>query len=255
MEHLIVKTVPYFGDNFCYLIHCNQTGTTSLIDCGEAAPVLKALDQEGWTLHNLFITHYHSDHSAGIPDLVAAFPELNLFKPQGEERLTFSGKELQDGEEVAIGTCRLKVYSVVAHTKFCTAFYFPGHLFVGDALFSAGCGRLFEGQPLELATTLKRLASFPDETKVYVGHEYTLANLKFAQTVDPQNQAISSYARDVQVLRNQGKFSTPTSIAQEKKINPFFRVDHPHLIKTLDPQGKLNHVGRVGLLRRKKDLF
>lgn len=255
MENIVVKTVPYFEDNFCYLVHCKQSGLTHLMDCGEASPVVEALNNEGWRLSSIFLTHFHADHSAGVGGLLNLFPGVEVFKPAGETRITVNCIELEDEEEVKFGSNSFQAVAIPAHTNACMAYHIDNDLFVGDALFSAGCGRLFEGSAQDLLRAMDRLAAFSEETKVHMGHEYTLANLKFALSIEPDNSALNRYFQEVKALRKRGEFTTPTTIRLEKKINPFLRVDEPAVIDAIDPEKTLNRVERMGLLRRKKDNY
>ncbi len=255
MENIVVKTVPYSGDNFCYLIHNNRSGGTHLMDCGEASPVVDALNQEGWHLNSIFLTHFHADHSAGVDSLKSLYPDLDVFKPAGEKRISIKCTELKDSDEVELDSSSFQAIAIPAHTNFCTAYLSDGALFVGDALFSGGCGRLFEGSAADLMRAMDRLAAFSENTRVYMGHEYTLSNLKFALSIEPGNLPLKRYYEEVQALRENGKFSTPSTIGLEKKINPFLRIDEPEVINAIDPERKLDRIERIGLLRKKKDSF
>jgi len=255
MGNLIVDIVPYFNDNYCYLVHDDETGATALFDCGDANPVERRLKEKGWNLSMVLATHFHPDHAGGINNLIQAFPGAKVVKPAGETRLSMPGTEVGDRAEITFGNKTIQAISVPAHTRYCTSYYLEGSLFVGDTLFSAGCGRLFEGQPADLENALAKLSSYPDNTKIYHGHEYTLSNLIFAKTVEPDNQDIVDFHKQVHNMLGRGEYTTPTTLEREKKINPFLRVDQPSIVESIDPQGKLNRTERLGLIRRQKDNF
>ena len=163
--------------------------------------------------------------------------------------------EINDGDTIHLGSLKIEAVRTPAHTRDITCFYLPGHLFVSDALFSAGCGRLFEGTAADLELAMDRFASFPPETLIYFGHEYTIANLRFALTVEPDNQDIQDYMSRCQEKLKAGKFTTPTTVAQELKVNPFLRINQEDVIRFVDPGGSYNRRERIGLLRKAKDNF
>jgi hydroxyacylglutathione hydrolase len=255
MESLLIETVPYFSDNYAYLIHHGSTGKTALVDCGEAEPVLKQLARNNWSLDSILITHHHYDHISGVSRLNDEFPHVTLYSSSGRGRGGSSLVEVNDGDMIHLGSLKIEAVRTPAHTRDITCFYLPGHLFVSDALFSAGCGRLFEGTAADLELAMDRFASFPPETFIYFGHEYTIANLRFALTVEPDNQDIQDYMSRCQEKLKVGKFTTPTTVAQELKVNPFLRIDQEDVIRFVDPGGHYNRRKRIGLLRKVKDNF
>jgi hydroxyacylglutathione hydrolase len=255
METLVVETVPHSSDNYCYLIHHPLSGKTALVDCGEPELVLKYLERKQWNLDVIMLTHYHYDHTAGTSKVIKAFPNATIYSPLGEERINFSSVRVRDGDKIPLGPLEVEAVSVPAHTRYCTNYYIRGHIFVSDTLFSAGCGRVFEGTASDLERAMDRIASLPSETLIYFGHEYTLANLKFALNVEPNNRDILDYINQCKRRRRQGKFTTPTTVAQELKINPFLRIDHEDVIKFIDPLGVYCRTERIGLLRKAKDQF
>jgi|SaaInl7_200m_RNA_FD_contig_41_933387_length_1568_multi_12_in_0_out_0_2 hydroxyacylglutathione hydrolase len=255
MDNLKVDIVPYFNDNYCYLLHDASTGNTALFDCGDAQPVKKRLNEKGWNLTMICTTHFHADHAGGVNELQQAFPDARLVKPAGESRLPAAGLEVSDGQQFDFGKHKILALSVPAHTRYCTSYYIDGCLFVGDTLFSGGCGRLFEGQAGDLEKALAKLTSYPDETQVFHGHEYTLSNLEFARTVEPDNQSLTDYIEQVKELRKKGGYTTPTTVGHEKMINPFLRVDQKSIIANIDPGSRYNRTERLGLIRSQKDAF
>ncbi len=256
MAAVKIDVIPYFDDNFSYLIQqSSPDGPTALVDCGDAGPVLDYLQNNKIDLSYILATHSHYDHAGDISSLVKEFPNAIVIKPNGETRIDVAGKEVSDGEQIQFGDSIIEVLAVPAHTKFCLSYKIEDHVFVGDALFSAGCGRLFEGQPADLERAMDKLASLPDATKIYFGHEYTEANLKFALFIEPNNQKTSDYLKEVRDKVNSGMFSTPSTISHEKEINPFFRIDEESVIKTIDPNKSLSRTERMAALRLQKDNF
>lgn len=255
MGIITVKTIPYFDDNYSFIIRCEDTETTALVDCGDSSPVLDYLDGKGWRLDYVFITHFHHDHAGDIQELMKYFDKMVVVKPAGENRLTIPALEVQEGDEVNFGKHKISVLSVPAHTKYCTCYFVQSSLFVGDALFSAGCGRLFEGQASDLERAMDKMLGFSDDVKVYAGHEYTLSNLAFASFIESENEDIKEHIENSMEKRSKGGFTIPSTIGLEKKINPFLRIDNEAVIKVLDPDQKLTRTERMGLLRRKKDSF
>ena len=255
MENLQIEIVRYFDDNYSYLIRCNQSNKTALVDCGDAGPILDYLEKKTWNLDYAFVTHAHYDHAGDISGLLKSFPEATFVKPAGETRLTIPGIEVGDGDIVCFGEHTIKAISVPAHTRYCTCYFIEGNLFVGDALFSAGCGRLFEGQASDLEKAMDKLASFPDDTNVFVGHEYTLANLRFAISMEPANHDSKEYLQESLNKLDKTGITTPTTIGKEKSINPFLRIDQKSIIQNLDPNHSMTRTRRIELLRSKKDSF
>ncbi|MFQ5329472.1 MAG: hydroxyacylglutathione hydrolase [Thermodesulfobacteriota bacterium] len=255
MEELIVETVPYSSDNYCYLIHHPPSNMTALVDCGDAEAVASHLETRGWSLDMILLAHYHYDHTAGAGRLIESLSDVTVYQPEGEGRINIPAVEVSDGEEIPFGPLTIEALRLPAHTRYCTNYYIAGHLFVSDTLFSAGCGRLFEGTAADLERAMERIAALPPETLVYFGHEYTLANLDFALTVEPNNRDIIEYQKRCRAMRNKGLYTTPTTIGQELKVNPFLRIDHRDVIAFVDPDRRYSRIERIGLLRRAKDRF
>lgn len=263
MENLRVETVPYGADNYCYLLI--TPGAVALVDCGEAAPVLARLKSLGRRLDAVFICHTHYDHTAGLAALIEACPDVSVFastmdvaagaKRNRQITVVTDGMEI----EVGVGTDAFTVsaLSVPAHTSSCLNYYSGTALFTSDTLFSAGCGRLFEGSPEDLLSAMDRLAAFPPDTRVYFGHEYTESNLKFALYVEPGNTDIAEYIKEISTNARGGVTtpSTPSTIGREIMVNPFFRIDSEAVVAFVDPEGRYTRAERMGLLRRVKDRF
>ncbi|WKE64234.1 hydroxyacylglutathione hydrolase [Gallaecimonas kandeliae] len=218
-----VFAIPAFKDNYIWAIRTGPAGL-AVVDPGDAAAVQAVLDAKGWTLDAILITHHHWDHTGGIKALVARHA-VPVYGPANEaiEGITVP---LAEGDQVQLqGLGPLQVLAVPGHTLDHIAYFGQGMLFCGDTLFSGGCGRLFEGDAATLYGSLQKLAALPDQTRVYCTHEYTQANLGFALKVEPANQALKAYAEDVAELRRQGQPTLPSTLAKEKAINPFLRVE------------------------------
>ncbi|TAA48668.1 hydroxyacylglutathione hydrolase [Corallincola spongiicola] len=229
---LQVSPIKAFNDNYIWLLHTLNGGI--VVDPGDAAPVIAFLTSQQIKLKAVLLTHHHSDHVGGVAKLRQTYPDIKVYGPKAEA-VEHSDIQLSHGEiiDVADTGLKLKVLAVPGHTLGHIAYYGENSLFCGDTLFSGGCGRLFEGTADQMHQSLQRLASLPDATEVYCAHEYTQANLAFAMAVEPDNLALQSYQTAVSALRQQDKPSIPSTIEQEKQINPFLRVDQITVISAV----------------------
>ena len=219
-----VVALPALSDNYIWLIHDPEAGHTAVVDPGDGAVALAGAAERGWTIDQLLITHWHPDHTAGIPVVVAA-TGAKVWGPQAE-RDRFAGLDhgLADGDRVTIGSHEAEVWHVPGHTLGHIAFILDGHAFVGDTLFAGGCGRLFEGSPEQMHASLQRLGGLPDATIVYPAHEYTLSNYRFLAAQAPEDRSVARRLAEVTALREEGRPTVPTSIAEEKASNLFLRA-------------------------------
>lgn len=225
---LAIHPIPAFQDNYLWLL--SFAGEAVVVDPGDAAPVEAALSERGLKLVAILVTHHHPDHIGGIAQLLATHP-VPVYGPI-KERATIKPLSvlLEEGDSVVVLGRRFSVLEVPGHTKGHIAYYAEGAsgarpiLLCGDTLFSAGCGRLFEGTPAQMHASLSRLAALPGETQVYCTHEYTTSNLAFAKAVEPDNPELATYIARVGTLRAQNTPSLPSSIALERSINPFLRT-------------------------------
>jgi hydroxyacylglutathione hydrolase len=225
---LRVTAVPAFSDNYIWLVHgLVDPRRVAVVDPGDPAPVLGVLQAEGLRLDAILVTHHHGDHVGGVQALLERHP-VPVYGPAAE-RIPGRTAALRGGDSVKLPELGLafEVLDVPGHTAGHIAFHGHGALFCGDTLFSAGCGRLFEGTPEQMLASLDRFGSLPAETLVYCAHEYTASNLRFAHAVEPANADVAAHADLVARLREHGRATVPTSLGLERRINPFLRTRLP----------------------------
>lgn len=258
---LLLETIPCLADNYAYLIHDTATGQTALIDAPEAAPVLARLQQKGWALGQIFITHHHPDHIDGVAGIVSATGAQILGAAADAHRLPPLNRALNEGDFVQVGPYHGRVLEVWGHTLGHIAFVFEGagaagetYAFSGDSLMAAGCGRLFEGTPAQMWASLQKLAALPDDTLVCSGHEYTASNLAFAAHIDGANPAVQARQARVQLARAQGRATVPSRLSGEKATNPFLRAGDAALKAATHTQGAAD-ADTFAALRTLKDNF
>ena len=228
-----IVAVPAFSDNYLWLVHDDASGDTAVVDPGDAAPVLAETARRGWTISQVWNTHWHPDHTGG--NLAIKQATGARISGPAKERIPGRDVALNEGDAVRLGNRVGRVIEVPGHTLGHIALLFDEErvAFVGDTLFAMGCGRLFEGTPAQMYNSLQRLASLPDETKLYCAHEYTLSNGRFAVHAEPQNAATAARLADVDRLRAAGKITVPTTVAQERETNPFVRATDEHAFARL----------------------
>jgi len=219
-----IVPVPAFSDNYIWLVHDGESGETAVVDPGDAAPVLAEAQRRGWTIGQIWNTHWHPDHTGGNLALKEA-TGATVSGPAGG-RIPGRDVALAEGGEVRLGDHVGRVIEVPGHTLDHIALLFDDDriAFVGDTLFAMGCGRLFEGTAAQMYGSLGRIAELPPETRLYPAHEYTLANARFAAHADPANRAIAERLGAVEALRQAGAITLPTTVAQERETNPFVRA-------------------------------
>jgi hydroxyacylglutathione hydrolase len=223
--------VPAFSDNYLWLLHDGKRAI--VVDPGDAAPVASALQAYGLQLETILVTHHHADHTGGVDELRHTTGAI-VYGP-ATERIPAPYFPLKQGDRAKALGYDFQIIDVPGHTAGHIAYYYPDLdgrplLFCGDTLFSGGCGRLFEGTPAQMLASLDKLSALPGDTVVCCTHEYTLANLKFARTVDPENAALATHHTECLRKREQNLPTLPTTIAQELKINPFLRTRQPTII-------------------------
>jgi hydroxyacylglutathione hydrolase len=232
----MIQAIPVsaFSDNYIWLIPIpGESHRVAIVDPGDAEPVFTALRALDCEPSAILITHHHSDHCAGVPELTARY-RVPVFGPARSPARSID-HPLGDGEEVALGEhLRLRVIAVPGHTLDHIAYFGADLLFCGDTLFTGGCGRLFEGSPAQMYDSLRRLSVLPDSTRVHCGHEYTIANLKFARQVEPDNALIRERIMRAQRLREHGQPTVPSTLDEERDTNPFLRCKAPAIVTTAE---------------------
>jgi hydroxyacylglutathione hydrolase len=245
------------NDNFGLLAHEPELGATASIDAPDGEAIANEADRRGWRLTHLLLTHHHADHVQGTQTLKARFPHMKVIgAAKDAHRLPPLDQAVVEGDVVEVGEARARVIETPGHTLGHIAYRFVEDeiLFVGDTLFSLGCGRVFEGTMDMMRLTLEKLANLPGETMVYCGHEYTQANAKFALTVDPDNSVLRERAQTVAELRKDRKFTLPTTIALENATNPFLRVEDPN-VKAAMGMPDANPFAVFAAMRERKNSF
>lgn len=239
MGTIEIHQFAILNDNYAVLVHDPATGATAAIDAAEAYPIERELAARGWKLTDILVTHHHADHVEGVAELKAAFGCRVVAPARDAGRIAGVDLEVREGDTVHVGSLAVQVIETPGHTLGHVAYVIPaaGAAFVGDTLFSLGCGRMFEGTPESFHASLGKLAALPGETLIYCGHEYTLSNGRFALTVEPENAALRRRMDEVERLRASGRPTLPTTIAQELATNPFLRTDVPALQRHLGMEG------------------
>jgi len=244
-------------DNYGVLVHDSRTGATASIDAPEAGPILAALDENGWRLTDLLFTHHHADHIQGAPELKARFPDMKMVGPAKDAaRIPGLDTLVGEGDIVRVGSLEARVIETPGHTTGHIAYHFGADdlVFVGDTLFSLGCGRAFEAPYATLWGSLMKLAALPGETQVYCGHEYTEANARFALTIERDNPILKHRAEQVARLRAEKRPTLPTTIAAELAANPFMRAEEPS-VKAAVGMPDADPADVFAEIRMRKDTF
>lgn len=225
-SRLDVVRIPVLSDNYVWLVHEPQSGDTTVIDPAVAEPVLDEAASRGWTITQIWNTHWHPDHTGGNAAIKAA-TGARVTGPAAEAaRIPTLDRQVGEGDKVMLGNIEADIFEVPAHTAGHIAYHLPDDriVFVGDTLFAMGCGRLFEGTAEQMHSNLQRLAKLPPETEVYCAHEYTLSNGRYALVAEPDNDAVRRRVAEVQEARAAGIATVPTTIALELATNPFMRA-------------------------------
>lgn len=243
-------------DNYGVLLHDRLSGSTASIDAPEERPILDALERRGWQLTHILTTHHHGDHVAANASLKERFG-LTIIGPKNEaSKIPGIDRSVGHGERFDFAGHRVDVIETPGHTSGHVCYHLPEDrlLFAADTLFALGCGRLFEGTAETMWQSLSRLMALPDDTAIYFGHEYTLANAHFAVTVDPENTALKERAAEIEETRSDGGFTAPTTMGLEKRTNPFLRAGDPK-IRALLGMEKASDAAVFAEIRKRKDNF
>lgn len=237
----MITTLPICAlkDNYIWMLRDTDSVHTWVVDPGDAAPVINVLSQQKLSLSGILITHHHHDHSGGINDLIKYAGPIPVYGSH-QSPLKNLTAPLNDGNEIMLFSKPFQTLAIPGHTLDHIAYYGNDSLFCGDTLFSAGCGRIFEGTPAQMYDSLSRIANLPDETHIYCGHEYTLNNLYFAQHVDPNNKFIAEKINKIERGDFNNGCTLPSLLGEEKKINPFLRCQMPDVIQSVE-----KHAGKT----------
>jgi hydroxyacylglutathione hydrolase len=254
-EALDIQLFPCLEDNYGYLVHDHASGLTAAIDSPSVAAITEALQQKGWRLDYILNTHHHGDHAGGNLELKAKTGCRIVGARIDAARIPGLDIALGDGESFVLGTRRATVLETPGHTRGHVIYVFEadGAAFVGDTLFSMGCGRLFEGTPADMWASLQKILALPDDTRLYCAHEYTLKNAHFALTVDPDNLELQHRATEVGRLRARGLPTIPTTVGLERHTNPFLRPEDPAIQARLGLSGT-NTVEVFAEIRRRRNI-
>lgn len=252
---LKIHQFPCLNDNYGYLVHDTVSGETAAIDTPDASEYLAQAKAKGWTITAIWNTHWHPDHAGGNLQIKSA-TNCEIIGPQGEaEKIPGIDRRVSGGDEIKLGNMTAHIIDVPGHTLGHIAFHMPSEnvAFVGDAVFALGCGRVFEGDMEMMWNSMKAIKSLPPETTLYCAHEYTLANARFAETIETNNEALKVYIEEITDKRARGERTVPMGLARELDTNPFLRADNSAL------QAAMGHPGDAaatfGEIRSRKDRF
>jgi len=251
-----IRQFPCLSDNYGYLVRDAETGSVAAIDTPDVGAINAALDKEGWALTHILNTHWHPDHAGGNLALKERWG-CRIIGPKGEaSKIPGIDEEADEGDLIRLGASTAIVRATPGHTLGHIIYHFKddGAAFVGDTIFALGCGRLFEGTPEQMWTSLSKIAVMPRETKLYCAHEYTEANARFAVTVDPKNESLAQRYETIKTLRAAGKPTVPSSVADELVTNPFLRAKDPGVQKAVGMDGG-DPVAVFAEVRKRKDRF
>lgn len=256
MSDLVIRQFPCLSDNYGFLVHDPDSGETVTIDTPDADRILAEAEEAGWRITQIWNTHHHFDHAGGNAAVKAATGARIVAPGYERERIPGIDTPVSDGDTVSIGDHVARVLHTPGHTLGHVCYHFADDrlAFVGDTLFALGCGRLFEGTPAQMWTSLSRLAGWPEDTRLYCAHEYTQANAAFALSVDPDNIDLQAYAAAVDAERARGEPTVPTTVGAELLANPFLRPADPAIRKRLGLESA-DDTAVFAEIRRRKDSF
>ncbi|MCC7413132.1 MAG: hydroxyacylglutathione hydrolase [Gammaproteobacteria bacterium] len=253
---LEIERIPALSDNYIWLVHEPAANVTAVVDPAEAEPVRAVLRTKGWRLTHILNTHHHADHVGGNAALKSETGATIVGPRADRARIPGIDVEVGDGDSYVFGAATATVFDVPGHTRGHIAYWFAADdaLFCGDTLFAMGCGRLFEGTPAQMWHSLSKLRALPPATRVYCAHEYTLANGRFALSVEPDNAVLAERMRRIEAMRARGEATVPSTLGVEIATNPFLRPDSAALRSTLG-LADADDVTVFAETRRRKDGF
>lgn len=246
--------IPCREDNYGYILRDSATGKTAVIDAPEAGKLIAALDERGWGLDCILITHHHGDHVEGVDELRARYGAEVIGAAADAKRLPKLDREVKEGDTVALGESKAKVIDVSGHTIGHIAYLFDGHAYTADSLMALGCGRVFEGTHLMMWESLSRFLRLPPETLIYSGHNYGVANGRFALSIEPNNQALKDRIARIEAANRAGKPICPVPLQVELETNPFLRATRPSVKAAVGLPGG-DDAAVFAEVRRRKDSF
>lgn len=252
---LYIHQFPCLNDNYGYLVHDDESGATAAIDTPDADKYLSEAAAKGWTITDIWNTHWHPDHAGGNAKIKTE-TGCQITGPEGEaEKIPGIDRRVSGGDQVQLGAYEAVVMDVPGHTLGHIAFHIPGEAvaFVGDAVFALGCGRVFEGTPDMMWESLSRIKTLPEETTLYCAHEYTQANARFAETIETGNAALMDYITEIDAKRARGERTVPMKLSRELATNPFLRADDAALQAAMGYAG--DPVATFAEIRGRKDRF
>ncbi|MFC3616211.1 hydroxyacylglutathione hydrolase [Lutimaribacter marinistellae] len=253
---LDIVTIPCLSDNYAFLAHDAASGQTALVDAPEAGPILDELNRRGWSLSHVLLTHHHPDHVQGLATILDRHSAQVIGAASDAHRLPPLDMQVSDGDSFEFGGETVHVHDVSGHTVGHIAFHIPeSHAaFTADSLMALGCGRVFEGTMDQMWASLQKLAALPDDTVIYSGHEYTQANGRFAQTIEPGNAALQKRIAEIAAAREKGQPTVPSTLAEEKATNPFLRAAESSVQAELGMKGA-DPAAVFAEIRTRKDNF
>jgi hydroxyacylglutathione hydrolase len=254
LSALEIELVPCLRDNYAYLVRDGGAGICAVVDPSEPGPVKAALARLGWNLTHILNTHHHFDHTGGNLPLKEEFGATIVGPGKDRERIPGIDEGVDETTNWRFGAHAVRVLEIPAHTRAHIAFLVDSAAFTGDTMFAMGCGRLFEGTPELMWSSLSKLMRLADETRVYCGHEYTQTNGRFALTLEPANADLALRMREVDAARARGEPTIPSTIGLEKKTNPFLRPNSAEIRRTLGLPGA-SDVAVFAEMRKRKDSF
>lgn len=252
-----IRVFRCLQDNIGVILHDPATGACAAIDAPEEAPIREVLEETGWTLSDILVTHRHADHVQGIEPLKSRYRCRVVAPTKAARQVPLADEMVQEGDTVRVGSLSAEVWETPGHCIDHVAYWFAQEqaLFAGDTLFTLGCGRVMESPYETMWASLSRLAGLPDETRVYSGHDYVISNARFALAAEPDNAALKARMGEVERAKEEGRFLVPSTLAEEKRTNPFLRAGEPALARSVGLEPGADPAAVFAALREWKNRF